>query len=210
MSNFATLPNQFFPGRNGPLTEGSPRLPVGLNQPVQAIGARMAMTATQQGSFNILLQVLDGPNKGATGEIMLNLWNSSGDAVKMAEIDLERIAACVGHFGPIGDTAVLSQRPFLLDVLPDTSPIGIEKKYVKYQNFRDIQGNKPWEARAGGAVAQPVAQPQTPPAQYAQPAPQTAPQPAYAPPIAPPATGGAKNTKPDGSPIMPWEPGYEK
>lgn len=59
--------------------------------------------------------VKEGPQKGAVVRELLNLWHTSQDAVVMARSRLAAIVKAVG-LQQIGDTTVLQNRPFCVQV----------------------------------------------------------------------------------------------
>lgn len=161
---------------------GSPQLPVSDKQglPVVIRSSETKETNKQDGHYLELgVEVIDGPAKGATGAIRLNLWSASPQAQQIAYKQLSAICHIVGVFN-IQDTQQLHDRPFRVVVTAQQTEEGKAKGYTQVSDVLDIQGNAPGKGNPGQAQQQP--QPQNQPQTYAPAPQQQQPQPqTYAP-----------------------------
>jgi hypothetical protein len=134
------------------------------------------------GYLELQIEAIDGPNKGKSNFIRLNLQNPSQQAVDIAHRTLSAICHVIGVYDvqemPGVDTCVpmLHNRPFLARcVVQKNKETGQEGN--NFVAFKDMAGNEPGKVNAA---------PQQQPQQY-QPAPQNwgAPQPQPQPYAAP-------------------------
>lgn len=132
---------------------GSPQLPVSDKQglPVVIRSSETKETNKQDGHYLELgVEVIDGPSKGATGAIRLNLWSASAQAQQIAYKQLSAICHVVGVFN-IQDTQQLHDRPFRVVVTAQQSEEGKAKGYTQVSDVLDIQGNAPGKGNPGQA-----------------------------------------------------------
>jgi hypothetical protein len=138
-------------------TQGSGGLPIGRH-PV--VITRDEVTATKAGDGGMLVltvEVIDGPQKGASGAYRLNLYSSSQVAAEIAHKQLSAICWALGVTQQITDTQVLHGQPFIIEVGPQKdNPQYTEVKKVFNMNGEEPGGN----GNAGGGAAQPQQQQQ--------------------------------------------------
>ena len=119
-------------------TQSAGQLPVGKH-PVKIIDSEVkANSANTGGYLQLTLQIIDGPQTGATGAYRLNIYNQSQQAVDIAHRQLSAICHVLGVFN-IQDSAQLHNIPFMIEV-------GLQKgddKYTEVKKVFDIQGNEP-------------------------------------------------------------------
>ena len=85
--------------------------------------------------LNLRVQILDGPCKGRSVFDMLNLWNSSEKAVKIAEARLASILKAIGVITPRCNEDLLN-KPLLVDVVHELWN-GAPQAKVKRYSSRD-------------------------------------------------------------------------
>ena len=91
------------------------QLPTGKH-PVVITASEVKATKDGSGSMVVLeLEVIDGPNKGAVGNMIINLYSSSDKARSIAESQFAALGYVTGVF-MITDTAQLHGKPFAVDV----------------------------------------------------------------------------------------------
>lgn len=136
------------------------------------------MKEAENGSLlEFTAQIIDGPYKGQTGALRLNLWHrTSSQAVQIAHQQLSAICHALGVF-QVQDSSVLHGKPLRIIVTEQPKAKPADPTYTQISGIRDINGNEP-----GKAPPQPQA-PQVPQAAVTgfQPQPQQ-PQGGYAPP----------------------------
>lgn len=132
--------------------QGEGQLPVGKH-PVVINGAEVKATKNNDGGMIVLmLQIIDGPLKGATGPYRLNLYNKSEQAVKIARSQLSALCYVTQRFqlGQNGtDLSPLFNVPFIIEVVPQVA----NENYTEIKKVFDINGNEP-KAQGGGQAAQ--------------------------------------------------------
>lgn len=168
----AQIPGGFDPRQHQPSTGEGGQLPVSdKNGHLVVIkSSEMKQTANQDGYYLALeLEIVDGPNAGATGIDRINIGNKSAETVQIALRQLSAICHCVGWIQPVADTACLHDKPFRVIVELQKDKDAAAKGYTQVRAYRTRDGLKPGEQATG-------------------PAPAPAPAPAAAPaPVAPPA-----------------------
>lgn len=136
--------------------QGEGQLPVGKH-PVIINGAEVKATKNNDGGMIVLmLQIIDGPLKGATGPYRLNLYNKSEQAVKIARSQLSALCYVTQRFqlGQNGtDLSPLFNVPFIIEVVPQAA----NENYTEIKKVFDINGNEP-KAQGGGQSQQPAQQ----------------------------------------------------
>lgn len=91
------------------------QLPTGKH-PVIITASEVKATKDGSGGMVVLeLEVIDGPNKGAVGNMIINLYSSSDKARSVAESQFAALGYVTGVF-MITDTAQLHGKPFAVDV----------------------------------------------------------------------------------------------
>lgn len=131
---------------------GAPSLPLGLKMPVRIISSEVKSAAQNQnnGMVSFMVEVLDGENKGATGAINFNIYNSNGDAARIAHDHLAAMSYAIGLL-TWQNTEQLHNIPFLVDVTKQKVKTGQEDKgYVEVSAYYDVQGNKPKRGQVPG------------------------------------------------------------
>lgn len=172
---------------------GSPGLPVGRH-PVVITDGEFADTKAGDGSKMLVLvaSCYDGPAKGQTQDIRLNVQNKSAQASRVAYSQLSAICCVVGQ--PHGIQQALSEiwnKPFIIEISPQRETEANKGKgYTEVSNVYTLQGldatGKPMpqagpgsnmaQAPNGGPVAHAQPQPGPGPGAFA-PQPQPQPQP---------------------------------
>lgn len=135
---------------------GAPSLPLGLKMPVRIISSEVKSAAQNQnnGMVSFMVEVLDGENKGATGAINFNIYNSNGDAARIAHDHLAAMSYVIGVL-TWQNTEQLHNIPFLVDVTKQKVKTGQEDKgYVEVSAYYDVQGNKPKRGQVPGGQQQ--------------------------------------------------------
>jgi len=153
-----------------------------------------AKSGGNNGYLNLVLSIVDGPEKGQFGNYRLNLYNDNPQTVDIASRQLSAICHVTGQM-MISDSSQLHNIPF-------RAVVGLQKKgsdwkqgdpeYTEVKGVLDAQGNKPGKSGASGGpgpASQPAATQQATPAWAGQ-QPQGQPiqpqQPAQGQPSAPP------------------------
>lgn len=132
--------------------------------------------------------IIDGPHKGGSGPIRLNIWNGNPQAVEIAQRQLSAICHVTGTYG-LRDTtnrgSELFGKPFV--VVVQTQPN--DDKRTQVVGFLDMNGNAPVKAGSGPApqANQPPAPQQPVPANPWGNPPQAQPNPPVPPQTAAPA-----------------------
>lgn len=149
----AQLPQGFNALNHNP-EKGLARLPLGLRQPVMVIDSALKGSNTNQNSgyLELMIQVLDGPNKGAIGAAIFNIFNESEKAREIALNDLSALSLCAG-VPQWQNAADLNQKPFVIDVTKQRVKDGEEDKgYVEISQYYNVRMEKPLK---GGGFSQP-------------------------------------------------------
>jgi hypothetical protein len=152
-------------------TQGIPQLPNGKHPVIIESSSIETVKAGDGGMLVLILRIIDGPAKGASGAYRLNLYSSSAKASEIAHRQLSALCHITRVFR-ITAADELYNIPFIIDVQPQKD----NPQYSEVTRVYDINGNEPGKAPANGAA----------PAQ-----PQQAPAPAPAAPAAAPAAWGA-------------------
>lgn len=203
-----------FDAMQHPVEEGSSSLPVSGpdGYPVVILSDEWKPTKNNDGEFlEFLLEVIDGPFKGARGAHRLNLHNNSAEAVRIAHTGtaglsaLCRVTQRYNLSDQNGGTSQLHRIPFKVVVEQQT---GANSKYTQVVKVLDMAGNSPGKPNATQA-GQPA--PAIPPAANQPPQAGTW-QPAAQPPMGQPEPTPAPGQQPGtwqqnqaGAPI-PWGP----
>lgn len=181
----AQLLNPFDATQYAPDKGGVSGLPVSDQNgwPVVIIASEIKETAAGDGGYlSLTVEIIDGPNKGATGFLNLNLYNKSTIAVEIANAQLSALSHVTGVF-QIQNSEQLHNIPWRAVVKTQKN----DASRTEIKGILGISGNKPGEQPAqatnsgfGQAVAQPATQSFTQPnaQQFTQPAQQPAQQPA--------------------------------
>lgn len=149
----AQLPQGFNALNHNP-EKGAPRLPLGLRQPVMVIDSALKGSNSNQNSgyIELMIQVLDGPNKGAIGAAIFNIFNENEKAREIACNDLAALSLCAG-VPQWTNAADLNQKPFIIDVTKQRVKDGEEDKgYVEISQYYNVRMEKPLK---GGGFSQP-------------------------------------------------------
>ena len=152
-------------------TQGAGQLPVGKH-PVKIIDSEVkANKAGDGGYLQLTLQIIDGPQTGATGPYRLNLYHQNQQTVEIAHKQLSAICHVIGVFN-IQDSQQLHNVPFVAEV---GFQKGDEQKYTEVKKVFDINGNEPGKTGQPAQNAAPAngfAQQNQPPVQQQQQPPQ--------------------------------------
>lgn len=186
----AKLPQAFDVRSVAPASsEGGSSLPVG-DHPAVIIGSefKQVKDSPNEGYLELTLNVIDGPNKGATGQWRLNLYNNNPKAVEIAYKQMSAIGHVTGVYN-IDDTSALHGKPFIVVVRPQTDP-----KYTEVKGVKNLDGSEPGKAGQGPVAAQPQAAAAPAPAWGAA-------APAQA-PAQPPAQAWAAPAQPQATPVQ--------
>lgn len=120
-------------------------LPLGKH-PVTITNSEAKVTKDQQGGYiELTCTAFDGPAKGQSQPIRLNLNNKSQDAVRIANQQLAAICAVVQHL-QFQDFAELYNKPFVIEVGPQK-----DSTFTEVVAVFDMNGNEPGKA-GGGAM----------------------------------------------------------
>lgn len=192
------LPASFNPGQHQGITDFEAVDPGWYN--AQITDSKMKRTNNQAGLYlELTWTILDGPCAGRKVWQRLNLVNPSAQAVEIANKFLKSICDAVAVPGPIGDSAVLHNRPCKIRVIKTPAT-------AQYPEGNEVKGYKPYDgvaAPAGAPVAAAPAGPAAVAAAAAAPAP-AAPAPAPAPaPTAPAPVAPAPAPTPAPAPAAP-------
>jgi hypothetical protein len=156
-------------------TEHSPELqqqgmPVG-KYPVKIIasGPRASTNDPASGLLFLTCEILDGPQRGMTGQLTLNLWNKNDTSKEIAGRQLSAICHVTQtlHLDAKPEGVELWGKPFILEMAQQP-----DSKYTQIAGVYDVAGAPP--TRATSAPAASAAQP---PQQFAQAAPPATAQP---------------------------------
>ncbi len=94
--------------------------------------------------------IIDGPHKGGSGPIRLNIWNGNPQAVEIAQRQLSAICHVTGTYG-LRDTvnrgSELFGKPFVVIVQSQPN----DDKRTQVVGFLDMNGNPPVKAGTGPA-----------------------------------------------------------
>jgi hypothetical protein len=142
--------------------QGGAGWPLGKH-PVIITGSEIKATSdNQNGRLVFKLQVIDGPNKGHTGEYGLNLYHQSADASRIAHNQLSALCHVLQTFqlGQNGqDLTVLYNKPFVVEVdyqkghAPGSSDTA--KGYTEIRKVYDMAGNEPGKNGSAQQSSQP-------------------------------------------------------
>lgn len=146
---------------NPELSGGS--LPIGKN-PVQITGSSVRATNDQSGGILVLnCVVIDGPNRGATGNLLLNIWNKNDQSKEIAGRQLSAICHAVNthQLDAKPEGVELWNKPFVVEIAQQK-----DSQYTQLVGVYDMAGNAP---KRGAASAGPAAAPGP---QFTQQAPQ--------------------------------------
>jgi hypothetical protein len=156
-------------------TEHNPELqqqgmPVG-KYPVKIIasGPRASTNDPASGLLFLTCEILDGPQRGMTGQLTLNLWNKNDTSKEIAGRQLSAICHVTQtlHLDAKPEGVELWGKPFILEMAQQP-----DSKYTQIAGVYDVAGAPP--TRAASALAASATQP---PQQFAQTqAPATQPQ----------------------------------
>lgn len=116
--------HQFAPVQGGNFQQ----LPLGMH-PVHIVASEVKATADNSGGMLVFeLEVIDGPNRGATGLMRINLYSSSDKSRGFAEGQMSALCHLTGVFMP-EDTSQLHGKPFVVEVVEQPlTPQQMEKK----------------------------------------------------------------------------------
>ena len=143
------------------------------------------------GYLELILEVIEGEHKGASGPYRLNLFHTNQQTVNIAYAQLSAICHCVNEF-QVADSSQLHNKPFNVIVGLQKTEDAAAKGYTEVKAIRNSDGSAPGKAKPASA---PVAPPTPPVAPVAtQPV-----APAWTAPEAPatPAAWGAPATTPE-------------
>lgn len=138
----------FNPVGHTPRFDSAGGLPIGQH-PVVIIESDFKPTSKGTGTMLILnVQAIDGPAKGGTQKVRLNVANDNATAVKIAMDQLAAIAHVVGK-GASGFqvTEELHNIPFIVEIGMQTG----SEQYTEVKAIFDINGNKPGQASPAAA-----------------------------------------------------------
>jgi len=139
--DFAFDPTGITPGFGG----GAGGLPVGKH-PVTITKSEGKPTRDNTGGFlELTCTAFDGPAKGMSQALRLNVHNTSEVAVRIAKEQLAAICAVTG-VGPFQNTSALHDKPFVVEVTPQKN----DPKYTEITAVFDMNGNEPANAAPGG------------------------------------------------------------
>jgi hypothetical protein len=173
-------------------TLGAQGMPVG-KYPVVITnsGVKASNNDPNSGLVFLACSIIDGPMKGQSGQLSLNLFNKNDTAREIAARYLSAICHAIGthQLNAKPECVELWNKPFVIEMAPQKN----DSKYTELVGVFDMAGNAPTKGQAA------VPSSQQPPQQFAQqPAPVTptpSPAPAWAggatPSPAPAWAGGA-------------------
>ncbi len=125
---------------------GGNTLPVGKH-PVTITKSEGKPTKDNTGGYLELTCVaFDGPAKGGSIAIRLNVHNTNELAVKIAKQQLAAIMAVAG-VGPFQNTQALHEKPFVIEVGPQKG----DTKYTEVIGVFDMNGNEPGQSGGGAS-----------------------------------------------------------
>ena len=139
------------------------------------------------GYLELLLEVIDGEHKGASGPYRLNLFHTNQQTVNIAYAQLSAICHVVNEF-QVADSSQLHNKPFNVIVGLQKAEDAAAKGYTEVKAIRNSDGSAPGKAKPASA---PVAPP-TPPV-----------NPVAAQPVAPAWGGNSSGTIPSGNEAAP-------
>ena len=136
--DFAFDPTGITPGFSG----GGGQLPVGKH-PVIIVKSEGKPTKDNTGGFlELTVEAIDGPAKGGSMPLRLNVHNTSETAVRIAKEQLAALCAVTGT-GPFANTMELHNKPFVVEVTPQKN----DPKYTEITAVFDMNGNAPADAK---------------------------------------------------------------
>ena len=191
------------------------QLPAGKH-PVIIVASEVKATSDNTGGMVVFeLQVTDGPAKGASGPMRINLYNASDKARQIAEAQMSALCHATGVF-MLQDTQQLHGIPFAVDVTEQPlTPQQVEKqqKGEKVTPFTQVSkiltANGELPGVQGGQQSQPQ---QSAPAQgngggWGQGTQQNSPSPAPAPAQGNGGWGGSQQSQPPAQAPAPAQQG---
>jgi hypothetical protein len=129
---------QAFNANNYDPTQGVGGLPIGRH-PVVICASEIKGTKDNSGGFLQLdLRIIDGPQQGTVGAYRLNLYNSSQQAVDIANKQMSAVCHVTGVFN-VTDSQQLHDIPFIVEVGPQKN----DPQYTEVKKVFDINGNEP-------------------------------------------------------------------
>ncbi len=154
---------------------GAQGMPVG-KYPVKIVnsGARGSTNDPASGLLFLNCEILDGPQKGLTGQLTLNLWNKNDTSKEIAGRQLSAICHVTQtlHLEAKPEGVELWGKPFILEMAQQP-----DSRYTQIAGLYDVAGSPPQRQAAGAASAA-----NKPPQQFAQAQPPAAqPQPGASP-----------------------------
>lgn len=180
-------------------------LPIGKHPVVIESSDIKATKANAKGQSNgmlrLVLSVIDGPAKGTTGGVNLNIYHSgSENSAKTVEIAMQKLSAICHVTGvfTLTDTTQLHGIPFIVEVVSQNN--AENPHYTEVKRVFDIHGHEP--VRGQGPQAPQVTQPMAP-AQPPQPT-QLPAQPPQAPAWNQPAQQPQQPPQPTQQPAAAW------
>lgn len=201
----AKLIQPFNPANHNPdAVGGDGKLPIGTHKVIAFANEVKATKQNTGGFLKYSLRIVEGEFAGATGADRFNLYNQNEMTVRIAHDALAQMVRAVGHQGQFDDADVLLNRPFMIEVVPQSNNPDyneVNRRFACQANSQQQQGfnqqsqqqqsppqqNEPaqqWGQQAQGGGQQPAQQqsPQNTPfgspgAQFQQPAQQQAQQP---------------------------------
>ena len=201
----AKLMQPFNPANHNPDAVGCDgQLPVGIHK-VIAFSNEVKATKQNTGGFlKYTLRVVEGEYAGATGADRFNLYNNNEITVRIAHDSLAQMVQAIGHQGQFDDADVLHNRPFMIEVVPQSDPAftEVKRRFPCAANTQTTQqgfGQQSGQAPQQQGFSQPQAQPQqqTEAAQaWGSAAPQQTQQPAQQPQNNPFGSPGAQFQQP--------------
>jgi hypothetical protein len=123
----------------------SAQLPVGPRQAAVIIGSEIKATKDKTGGLvQFELQIIEGPNQGATGAYRINLYNSNDQARRIAESQFSSICHAVNVM-QVQDTQQLHGIPFFIDV-------NVQKNDERYTEVSKVYAYEPSEPQQAPSV----------------------------------------------------------
>lgn len=155
-------------------------MPAGVPTLVQIVDSNVVPTNSGNGMIlKLNVKVLGGERAGAMHFEQLNIVNPNPTAAGIAQRALKNLCAAIGHHGPLQDSVVLHNKPFLATFKTQPGKDGFEDKST-------ISKYEPYGGNA--AHPQPVQQP----------------QPGYAPQAQQPMQPAAPPPAQPNAPARPW------
>jgi hypothetical protein len=164
----AMLQSQFNAQQFDPTNQGGgfKSLPVGKH-PVVAVASEIKPNKSNQGGMVVFdLEVIDGPNKGVTGQMYINLYHQDEKVRSIAESQMSALCYATGQF-MIQETSMLHNKPFCVDVEPQALTADQQARkdagesvtpFTQVRKILNFDGSMPGQ---GGQQQAPVQQPQT-------------------------------------------------